>query len=244
MSRAWQLHQFTITLPKFLTSATFFSFPWSHPAGSRANHTFWPYNYSTPIWTTNHTSWLPICSHLCWQTPDLLQRSVYIGVVGHSSQPFSEPCQQKEEGQQSKKKVINMIDRRIKREDCQDSESRPEWLTDRQHRARDTVRYACPSRHGRVGSAELLLIQQSDEQNNKSKTADGTEISVLVHPCLIKILGLYHMLVSRNPQLYSLLPYRGMYEESFPPKKKASRCPWSWEKTYECDGFLWSSTSL
>ena len=81
------------------------------------------------------------------------------------------------------------------------------------------MRYACPSRHGRVGSAELLLIQQSDEQNNKSKTADGTEISVLVHPCLIKILGLYHMLVSSFPQLYSLLPYRGMYEESFPKKK-------------------------
>ena len=32
-------------LPKFLTLATFFSFPWSHPAGSRANHTFWPKCY-------------------------------------------------------------------------------------------------------------------------------------------------------------------------------------------------------
>ena len=31
-----------LRLPKFLATATLFCFPWSHPAGSRANHTFWP----------------------------------------------------------------------------------------------------------------------------------------------------------------------------------------------------------
>ena len=47
-----------------------------------------------------------IYSHLPWQTPSLLQRSIYIGVVGHSSEPFSEPCQQEEEeGQQNIQRI-------------------------------------------------------------------------------------------------------------------------------------------
>ena len=32
-------------LPNLLTPVTSFSFPGSHPTGSRANHTFWPYIY-------------------------------------------------------------------------------------------------------------------------------------------------------------------------------------------------------
>ena len=52
-------------------------------------------------------------------------------------------------------------------------------MTDRQHRARDTARYACPSRRGK---------------------ANGTEISVFVPPCLTKP-WVFTMLVPRNPQL-------------------------------------------
>ena len=86
------------------------------------------------------------------------------------------------------------------------------------------MRYACPSRHGRVGSAELLLIQQSDEQNKKSKTADGTEISVLVHPCLIKILGLYHAGIKKSTALFFTSIPRHV-RRVLPPKKKCFLVP-------------------
>ena len=48
MSRAWQLLYINSRLPKFLTPATFFwlSLPWSHPAESLANHTFWPKTFN------------------------------------------------------------------------------------------------------------------------------------------------------------------------------------------------------
>lgn len=80
------------------------------------------------IVTTNQVFRLPIYSHLPWQTPSLLQRSVYIGVVGHSSEPFSEPCQEEEEeeGQHNLQKIrttysipINMINREIQEDGYQ-----------------------------------------------------------------------------------------------------------------------------